>query len=288
MAGKIFINYRRDDAAPWAGRIYERLTRDFDKRQLFMDVDNIAPGLDFVKVLEEQVSQCDVLLAVIGKHWLSAANERGERRLDDPGDFVRIEIESALKRNVRVIPVLVESAAMPNAAELPDSLKPLARRQAYPLTHARFGVETQTLISEFDFLRDAGADRNPSNAMPQVPIRKRKGLFFAEMILWMFAAFSVILLVGLVTMGLFSGSSDSVIGSSIGLGCSAATLIGLQRLWPKLSGRMFPAIWMLLTAIAGAGMASLGGKGSGLAIAAILVGVIGTSAIYRWRFRSES
>lgn len=104
MAGKIFISYRRDDSAAWAGRLYMALEKQFKKSQLFMDVDHIAPGLDFVKVLDEQVGQCDVLLAVIGKGWLEARNDKGERRLDDPKDFVRLEIESALRRDVRVIP----------------------------------------------------------------------------------------------------------------------------------------------------------------------------------------
>jgi hypothetical protein len=146
MAG-IFISYRRDDAAPWAGRVYERLAQDFKRDQIFMDVDNIAPGLDFVRELERQVGQCNVLIAVIGKDWTRARNAKGQRRLDDPRDFVRIELESALERDIRVIPVLVDGAGMPLADELPEKLQPLTRRNAIELTHARFGSDVQRLVS---------------------------------------------------------------------------------------------------------------------------------------------
>jgi hypothetical protein len=82
--GGIFISYRREDAAPWAGRLYERLAHEFPRNQLLMDVDAIEPGLDFVKVLDEQVSGCDVLLAIIGPTWVDARNDKGLRRLDTP------------------------------------------------------------------------------------------------------------------------------------------------------------------------------------------------------------
>ncbi len=145
MAGNIFISYRRDDAAAWAGRLHLALQKHFKPAQLFMDVDNIKPGADFVQALDDQIGKCDVLLAVIGKDWCDARNAGGQRRLDDPADFVRIEIESALKRDIRVVPVLVDNAVMPNAADLPDAMKALTRRQAVTVTHARFGSEIESL-----------------------------------------------------------------------------------------------------------------------------------------------
>jgi hypothetical protein len=145
MAGNIFISYRRDDTAAWAGRLHLALQKHFRPAQLFMDVDNIKPGADFVKALDDQIAKCDVLLAVIGKDWTKARKETGERRLDDPDDFVRIEIESALKRDIRVVPVLVDNAGMPKAADLPDAMKALTRRQAVTVTHARFGSEIDGL-----------------------------------------------------------------------------------------------------------------------------------------------
>src|SRR5262245_30179670 len=114
MASGIFVSYRRDDSRHAAGRLLDRLRQTYEPRHLFMDVNDIAPGLDFVKVLSEQVAACDVMLVVIGPNWLDAREDTGKRRLDDPRDFVRIEVEAALRRDVRVIPVLVDGASMPD------------------------------------------------------------------------------------------------------------------------------------------------------------------------------
>jgi hypothetical protein len=146
MTGKIFINYRRGDDPGNTGRLFDRLQDEFEPEQLFLDVDNIAPGLDFVGVLNERVGECDILLAVIGRQWLNAANAAGDRRLDDPDDFVRIEIESALAQGKRVVPVLVGEAQMPRPEDLPESLQPIARRNAVRLTHERFRADTQGLV----------------------------------------------------------------------------------------------------------------------------------------------
>ena len=150
MAGNIFINYRRDDDAGFTQALYSRLEQAFPSESLFMDVDNIAPGLDFVQVLNEEVARCDVVIAVIGKNWLSAADETGERRLDNPDDFVRIEIESALAQKKRVIPVLVNDAKMPRSTELPESLKPFARCNAVRLTHERFRADMAGLVKSLE------------------------------------------------------------------------------------------------------------------------------------------
>ncbi len=143
----IFINYRRDDAPGVAGRLYDHLARKFTRGRLFIDVDAIKPGLDFVKQLDTQVSQCDALLAVIGPHWLSATDSKGKRRLDDPHDYVRIEIASALKRDIPVIPVLIDGAEMPAEADLPEDLAPLARRHALELRHTRFASDADAIVS---------------------------------------------------------------------------------------------------------------------------------------------
>jgi uncharacterized membrane protein YhaH (DUF805 family) len=110
-----------------------------------MDIDGIEPGVDFVKALDEQIAQCSAFIAVISPAWMDLKNSDGQRRLDQPNDSVRIEIESALTRDIRVIPVLVDGARMPTAEELPDSLKPLARRNAVMLSHHRFNPEVDEL-----------------------------------------------------------------------------------------------------------------------------------------------
>lgn len=146
MANRIFISYRREDSRGSAGRIYDHLTAHFDRDQIFMDVDTIQPGLDFVDVISSAVSKVDVLIAVIGPDWLSASDTSGKRRLDHPEDFVRLEIATALERNIRVIPVLVEGAKPPRNTELPDNLKLLARRNAIEITHNRFYSDIQRLV----------------------------------------------------------------------------------------------------------------------------------------------
>jgi hypothetical protein len=146
MAGKIFISYRRGDDPGNTGRLFDHLQQAFQPEQLFMDVDSIAPGLDFVRVLEEQVGQCDVMLAMIGPRWFDAVDQHGSRRIDDPNDFVRIEIESALKQDKRVIPVLVGETRMPRLEDLPEAIRLLARRNAVRLTHERFRADAHSLV----------------------------------------------------------------------------------------------------------------------------------------------
>jgi uncharacterized RDD family membrane protein YckC len=144
--GRIFISYRREETAFPAGWLYDRLAERFSDGQVFKDVDSIELGDDFVEVISTAVGSCDVLLALIGHQWLTITDEDGNRRLDDPNDFVRVEIEAALARNVRVIPILVEGARMPRATELPASLARLVRRQALELHPSRFDFDIGRLL----------------------------------------------------------------------------------------------------------------------------------------------
>jgi Domain of unknown function (DUF4189)/TIR domain/Putative peptidoglycan binding domain len=163
MSGKIFINYRRGDEPGFTQALLGRLEQAFPAERLFIDVDNIPPGEDFVSMLESQVAQCDAMLTVIGNNWLDATDERGGRRLDDPHDFVRIEIESALKQGKRVIPVLVHQARMPHPNELPEAIRPLSQRNAVRLTHERFRADVQGLIKALQGAIDEVAARRSSS-----------------------------------------------------------------------------------------------------------------------------
>jgi hypothetical protein len=125
---KIFVSYRRDDSADIAGRIYDRLTAKFGRDAVFKDVDSIPLGTNFKKHLTKIVQECVVELVIIGRQWVTIKNKRGQRRLDDPRDFVRIEIESALSREIPVVPLLVQGASMPSEEQLPTSLAELAYR----------------------------------------------------------------------------------------------------------------------------------------------------------------
>jgi hypothetical protein len=166
MSGGVFICYRREDSAGFAGRIYDRLKSGLGRESVFIDVDNIPAGRDFVEVLTERVGRCDALVALIGKNWLASADKDGRRRLDDPNDFVRIEIEAALERNVPVIPVLVDGAAMPQATDLPETLKKLARRQGIEISHNRFDSDADRLTEAL--VRIDGAAPAQSSPPPNV------------------------------------------------------------------------------------------------------------------------
>ncbi len=141
----VFISYRREDAAGHAGRLYDGLRARFGEPRVFMDVDTVPAGVDFVDHIERWVASCDVLLVLIGDHWVSVRDSEGRRRLDNAEDFIRIEIEAALKRGVTVIPVLVEGAQMPRSEDLPESIAMLARRNAIELSDARWSYDVERL-----------------------------------------------------------------------------------------------------------------------------------------------
>ncbi len=133
MLPRIFISYRRDDAAGDAGRLSDHLLRRFGSASVFLDIEAIAPGVDFVETLQESLKQTGAMLVIIGRRWIGDGS-----RLNDPADFVRLELETALARGIPILPVLVQGATMPQAADLPDSLAAFARRQAVNLDHAEF------------------------------------------------------------------------------------------------------------------------------------------------------
>jgi TonB family protein len=142
----IFVSYRRSDSEGEAGRLFDDLVSHFGEQMVFMDVAGIEAGRDFRKVIEESVAGCGVLLVMMGPSWATAKDENGRLRLEDPDDFVREEVASALRRDIPVIPVLVHGAKMPRAEQLPESVKDLAFRNAVELTHARWKSDVQLFI----------------------------------------------------------------------------------------------------------------------------------------------
>jgi tetratricopeptide (TPR) repeat protein len=162
MTGKIFINYRRDDSIGTAGRLHDRLAQAFGRKNLFMDVDHIPAGVDFVDHLNSQVGRCDIFLVIIGPNWLNARDDHGRRRLDNPDDFVVVEIAAALARNICVIPVLVDGAPVPRADELPDAIKPLVRRNAVEVRNTQFGRDAEALVEK---IREAVGSPRPATGL---------------------------------------------------------------------------------------------------------------------------
>jgi hypothetical protein len=162
--GGMFVSYRREDAAGFAGRLCDSLERLLPGESIFRDVDGLLPGQDFVAAIDSRLRQCRVCLAVIGRGWLNARNADGRRRLDLPDDFVRLELAAALSRpEVLLVPVLVEGAAMPSADELPPEIRGLARRQAVTLRDDTWDSDVARLVGSLERALP-GRERTPPAA----------------------------------------------------------------------------------------------------------------------------
>jgi TIR domain len=155
----VFVSYRRQDSQSAAGRLTDYLEREFGTAPIFRDVDTIEPGVDFADDIERALSSCKVFLALIGPRWLTITDARGQRRLDDPDDWIRLETSRALKRKIRVIPVLVESASLPTEADLPEDLRPLVRLNTHELSDKRWDYDVQQLAT---ILERIGIPRKPA------------------------------------------------------------------------------------------------------------------------------
>jgi len=168
--GRLFISYRTEDSAGWSGRLSDRLKERFGSESIFMDVDRIGPGTDFPKVLQKAVASCNVLLAVIGPSWTSATDKTGKRRLDDHSDWVRMEVRTALKRKIRVIPVLVGGSRMPTTELLPNDLHVLAELQGHELRDKRWTDDMEKLMESFSSDMESRVVRSD-------PLRKKQHTF---------------------------------------------------------------------------------------------------------------
>jgi len=143
----VFISYRRSDAGPYARLLQVQLSRHLPTTPVFMDLDSIEAGADFAEAIKAGVNSCRVFVALIGAKWLTACDAEGRRRLDDPDDYVRFEIRTALERRVRIIPVLVDGATMPRYQDLPDDLGKLARLNALQMSYDRYEYDESRLIA---------------------------------------------------------------------------------------------------------------------------------------------
>ena len=158
---QVFISYRRDDAAGYARAVYAELAREFGAERIFIDVDDIAAGQAFDKVIRREVGAAQVLLVLIGKRWLGE-RDGAPARIHDVDDFVRIEVATGLARGMRVVPLLLDGAVMPGEAQLPEPLRPLARRNALELDNARFAADIERLVATLrESLKGPGAASPP-------------------------------------------------------------------------------------------------------------------------------
>jgi hypothetical protein len=146
----IFVCYRRDETAGHAGRLADRLNEHFGEHEVFRDIESLEPGVDFVEQIQRVLDSSEVLIVVIGRNWATVTDAAGRKRLQDPYDYVRMEIATALKRNIRVIPVLVQGASMPSTDDLPDDLAPLTRRNAFELHESSWRDDIRRLVTALE------------------------------------------------------------------------------------------------------------------------------------------
>jgi TIR domain len=151
----VFVNYRREDTGPYACLLQFKLRERFPNMPVFMDLDSIEAGVDFAEAIKSGVEACAVLVALIGAKWLTITDEDGRRRLDDPDDYVRYEIRTALERCVRVIPVLVDEAKAPRHQQLPEDLQRLARLNALEMSYARLDYDATRLTDAIQRVLEA-------------------------------------------------------------------------------------------------------------------------------------
>ncbi len=194
----IFLSYRREESAGHAGRIYDRLREKFGKNRVFMDVSAIEPGVDFMEAIDRAVASCAVLLVVIGRSWLECANSAGKRRLDDPKDFIRLEVGTALRRTIRVIPVLVQGAEMPDEEALPEELKLLARRNAIEINDTHWDSDLNQLVETLERVLSNGAE--PAAPLDNADKTDKPGK--KNRLTWLISSITALLL---ALTGLFTG-----------------------------------------------------------------------------------
>ena len=174
----IFISYRRDDSSGHVGRLYDALSAHFGRKRLFFDIDHIAPGQDFVRVLEDSLSRSSVMIVVIGKRW-GGSGKVGARRIDDAGDFVRLEVASGLRRaELKIIPALIQGTKMPGAAALPEDLKDLSRRNAIELSDLRWREDIERLIASLERDMASGAPHRSAAEL----VRKAREITHAPLV----------------------------------------------------------------------------------------------------------
>ena len=175
MTGGIFVSYRRDDTRQAAGRLADGLADHFGSANIFRDIEGIELGVEFAQALNQALEACVVMLVLIGPKWLDIRDAQGRRRLDDPSDWIRQEISTALRRGIRVVPVLIDGTALPDESTLSDELKPLVRRQALEIADSRWRGDLQRLVDTLaripglDLLRPAPPGPAPAPAPSPTP-----------------------------------------------------------------------------------------------------------------------
>lgn len=188
----IFISYRVSDTSGETGRLVDSLKQYFFEDQIFIDIDKIEPGVDFTEAIAKSLESCDVMLAIIGPNWQGLNTTNNTSRINNANDWVRLEIGTALKRNIRVVPVLVDGADLPAEDMLPEDLKPLLRRQAYEISNKRWKYDTEQLIRFL--VKSVGIA--PKQQETAVPVREQQS-WWSKNYPWVIIVGAIIIAIGI-------------------------------------------------------------------------------------------
>lgn len=239
MTGGIFISYRRDDARYAAGRLADDLGEHFTPACIFRDIEGIAPGVDFVDTLEQALESCVVMLVLIGHEWLGMRDKAGHRRLDLADDWIRLEIASALRRRIRIVPVLLEGASLPAEDELPPTLRPLCRRQALELSDRRWPADLEQLVQMLAAVPGMAQQVAGAGGPPEGRERRR----FAHRPLWLGAGVGAAGLIGAAALltGVSTPFGGGAAGTRSALAASAPETdpIDLHGVWRSDRGERY-------------------------------------------------
>jgi hypothetical protein len=240
----VFISYRVQDTSGETGRLVDALKNHFEEDQVFMDIDKIEPGVDFTEVISRSLDICDVMLAIIGPNW-QGRDSNGLSRIKKPDDWVRLELSTALKRNIRVVPVLVDGATLPDVSELPEDLEGLSRRQTYEISNKRWRYDTEQLIS---FLQNSigvkpkrQAPNTQPRPLPPAPSGSKSGIpVWLKIVIGIFAFVGLLGIIGIISEASkekspdqvqpqsFSGTGNSNIQPASNNNSSASTVTGID------------------------------------------------------------
>lgn len=229
----IFISYRREDSAPYAGRLCDHLRRTFPSTSVFMDVNAVTPGADFVNAIDANLSESAVVLAVIGPQWESIKDSDGHRRIENPDDYVARELSTALQRQANVIPLLVGGARMPPTTSLPSKLEGLSRRNAIEISDTRFAADADRLCAAISSILGMPQDDQASSRVEysqffsDAALAKARSKF--RLVVWVNYALSVLLI---MLAQLWSNANPEVSSSdstlNVELPCKDATATDLD------------------------------------------------------------
>jgi TIR domain len=225
---RVFLSYRREDASGHAGRLYDLLAARYGHEHVFMDIDAIPLGSQFGETINRAVASCDVVIALIGRSWLSASAADGRRRLDDPDDFVRRELESALTEDVVLVPACVQGAEIPREQELPSSLAPLSGRQGFQLSDAGWRDDVERLIRRLEQVAHEPSEAGASADAPTRPGRVRTRTLVA-------AALAVGVIGAAAALALSSLGDDGSPSASEAPSASGASARRLLSLIPEIT-----------------------------------------------------